>query len=356
MLLGVRLLIIGGTRFVGRHITRAALDRGHDVTLLNRGVSGPELFPEAERVRGDRHAGGFERLGGRRFDAIVDPSAYFPADVEAAAGVRADRYVLVSSVSVYRDPVAAGSDESAPVHELDGPVPDAIESSEAYGALKVLCERAAERRFPGAALALRSGVVVGPHDHTERFAYWPRRAARGGAVLAAEPGGHVQFIDARDLGAFAVEAAEAGTTGVYNTVRAPLTMAELLSACAAASGADAEPVWAGDAFLLEHGVEPWADLPFWLPAGQDGFLALSGARTAAAGLRTRPVAETVADVLAWDATRDPAERRDAMDPERERALLAALAARPQRARDARAAVSARRPGGTSPPPAARRSR
>jgi 2'-hydroxyisoflavone reductase len=328
----MRLLIVGGTRFVGRHIAQAALERGHEVTLFNRGVTAPDLFPGAERVRGDRHAGGLAALADRRFDAIVDPSAYFPADVEAAAGVRADRYVLISSGSVYADPVAPGSDEGAPIHELGGPVPATIDSAEAYGALKVLCERTAERRFPGRTLVLRPGLVAGPLDPTERFAYWPRRVARGGRVLAAEADQPVQFIDARDLAAWAVAAVEEGTVGVFNTVgpAEPLTMAGLLETCAAVTGSPAEPVWTGDAFLLDHGVEPWGDLPLWLPADAAGFLAVDAARARAAGLRTRPPADTIADVVRWDAARDPAERRDAMPTDREHALLAAWdAVRPQ---------------------------
>jgi 2'-hydroxyisoflavone reductase len=311
----MRLLIIGGTRFVGRHITQAAIERGHDVTLFHRGITNPELFPDAEHVHGDRHAGGLSLLAGRSFEAIIDPSAYVQADVEAAAAVAADRYLLISSGSVYRDPVAAGSDETAPVQE----------GSEAYGELKVLCERAAEQRFPGRALVLRCGLVVGPHDHTERFTYWPRRAARGGPMLAAEPDQPVQFIDARDLGSWAIAALQAGTAGVFNTVgpAEPMTMAQLLAECVAVANSDAEPVWAGERFLLEQGVEPWADLPLWLPAEDAGFLAVDAGRARAAGLRTRPPAETIADVLRWDAEREPSQRRDAMPQDRERQLLAA---------------------------------
>jgi 2'-hydroxyisoflavone reductase len=324
MIRAMRVLVIGGTRFVGRHIARAAIERGHDVTLFHRGVTNPQLFPEAEHVHGDRHAGGLSALGNRRFDAIIDPSAYFPADVEAAAHVAAERYLLISSGSVYRDPVAPGSDETAPTCELSGPIPAAIDSPETYGALKMLCERAAAKRFPDRTLVLRPGLVVGPHDHTERFTHWPRRIARGGPVLAAEPDQPVQFIDARDLGTWAVAALEAGTTGVFNAVgpEQPLTMGELLAACISVTGSDAEPVWAGDRFLLDQGVEPWADLPLWLPADAAGFLAVDAARARGAGLHTRPPAETIADVLKWDAERDPAERRDAMPADRERELLA----------------------------------
>ena len=239
----------------------------------------------------------------------------------------ADRYLFISSGSVYREPVAAGSDESAPVIELGGRVPDTIVSAEDYGGLKVLCERVASERFPGAALVLRCGLVVGPGDPTERFVYWPRRVARGGTVLVAEPDQPVQFIDARDLGAWAVALLEAGTVGVFNTVCPPLAMAELLRACADVSGSGASLDWVGDRFLHDHGVEPWTDLPLWLPSELAGFLAVDTTAAAAAGLRTRPVRDTVADVLRWDATRDAAERRDALSPERERQLLASFGAR-----------------------------
>jgi 2'-hydroxyisoflavone reductase len=291
--------------------------------LFHRGVTNPQLFPEAEHVHGDRHAGGLSALSDRRFDAIVDSSAYFPADVEAAAAIDDERYVLVSSGSVYRDPVAPGSDEDAPTYELDGPMPTTIESPEVYGALKVLCERAAEARFPGRSLVLRCGLVVGTHDHTERFTYWPRRVARGGPVLAAEPEQPVQFIDARDLGSWAIGALEARTVGVFNTVgpAEQLTMADLLATCISVTGSDARPVWVGERFLIDQGVEPWADLPLWLPAEDSGFLAVDAARARAAGLRTRPPAETIADVLQWDAGREPAERRYAMPADRERELL-----------------------------------
>ena len=321
----MRILVIGGTRFVGRHIAATAVERGHDVTLFNRGVTDPSLFSDVRQVRGDRRAGGLAALRDRSFDVVVDPSAYFPADVEAAAGVAADRYVLISSCSVYRDPVAPGSDEDAPTYEVAGPAPDTIESPEAYGALKARCERVAGARFPGRALVIRPGLVVGPHDHTERFAYWPRRVARGGRVLAGEPEQPAQLIDARDLAAWVIASVESETVGVFNAVgpARPLTMAQLLATCAAVARSDADVVWVGDRFLLDHGVEPWADLPLWLPADAAGFLAVDATRARRAGLRTRPVAETIADVLGWDATRDPAERHDAMPGDRERELLAA---------------------------------
>ena len=325
----LRLLVVGGTRFVGRHLVAEALRRGHDVTLLTRGRTNPDLFPEAERLRGDRRQGGLELLRGRPFDAVFDTCGYFPAEVRALASTVAPsvgQLTFVSSISVYPQPVAPGTDESAAVEVLDGPVPESGEPGEAYGALKALCERAAEDELPGRVLHVRPGLVVGPHDPTDRFTYWPRRIAEGGPVLAAERSQPVQLIDARDLAAFMLDLSEAGRTGVFNATgpTRATTMEQVLTACVAASGSDAEPVWAGEAFLAEQGVESWSELPLWVPAEFAGFLQVDASRARAAGLRFRPLTETVADTLAWDATRPPAERVDLLARERERELLRAL--------------------------------
>jgi 2'-hydroxyisoflavone reductase len=321
----MRVLILGGTRFVGRHVAEAALDRGHELTLFNRGLTNPHAFPEAEHVRGDRHQGDLAEVADREFEAIIDSSAYFPTEVEAAArlGAHASHYTLISSLSVYRDPVAPGTDENAPVWELEPPIPDKVTSAETYGGLKVMCERAAHRLFPDRALAVRAGVVVGPHDHTERFTYWPRRIAEGGRVLAAEPDQPVQFIDARDLADWVLDAAERRLTGTFNATgpSRSLTMDDLLAACRAATGGDATPVWAGDRFLLDHGFEPFEDLPFWLPSSLAGFCAIDTSAAQAAGLRFRPLAETIRDTFAWDQSRPAEDREDALPRSRERELL-----------------------------------
>jgi 2'-hydroxyisoflavone reductase len=281
-------------------------------------------------VLGDRNAS-LDALAGRHFDVVVDTSAYFPRQVEAAAAAFAgatDHYVLISSLSVFRDPVAPGTDESGPLWELEGPEPDTIESAEAYGALKALCERAAEQRMPGRVLVVRPGLVVGPHDHTDRFTYWPRRIARGGEVLAAEPDQPIQFIDARDLAAFVTEGVEAARTGIYNATgpAEPLTIGALVDGAQAATGSAAELVWAGDDFLAAQGVEPWDGLPLWMPRKDWGFLQTDCSKAIAVGLRFRSVKETIADTLAWDAQRPAKDRRDAMPAYRERALVEILRA------------------------------
>ena len=306
----MRLLVLGGTRFVGRHAVAAALAAGHDVTLLHRGRTGPGLFADAEHVLGDRHAGGLAALRGRTFDAVLDVTAYTAGDVRAVADVVPDaHHVLVSSISVYGSPTEPGADESLT------PEPD-----DDYGRGKLAAERALLDAHGERAAAVRPGIVAGPHDHTERFVHWVRRRARGGRFLAAEPAQPVQLVDARDLGAFLVRVAAERLAGVFNAVRPPVAMAELLAACPG----DGEPVWAGERFLLDRGVAPWEDLPLWLPASERAFLMVDASRAAEAGLEHRPLERTAADVLAWDRERPPGEREERLDPEREAALLAAL--------------------------------
>ncbi|MGE5636438.1 MAG: NAD-dependent epimerase/dehydratase family protein [Nocardioidaceae bacterium] len=324
----MRVLVLGGTRFVGRHLAAEALERGHRVTLLNRGVSAPELFPEAEHLRGDRGAGEIGALAGRRFDAVLDTSGYHPADVEATSRVlrgAVGHYTFVSSISAYTQPLRAGADESTPLLRVEGPPPAEIAGERDYGALKALCELALERALPDRLLRVRPGLIVGPFDPSERFTYWPRRIVEGGPVLAAEPSQPVQLIDARDLGSWILDCVEDGRTGVLNAVgpERPLTMEGLLAACAEAAGDGGEPVWVGDDFLLEHGVEPWEELPLWVPIAYAGLLRVNGSRAYAAGLRVRPLGETIADTLRWDRSRPPGERRERLSRDRERALLAA---------------------------------
>src|SRR5436309_1384754 len=190
-------LIIGGTGFLGRHLTEAALRRGFALSLFNRGQTSPDLFPDVERLPGDRRTGDLEALAGREFDAVIDTCGYLPDEVRAMGEFLAGsvgHYTFVSSIAVYPDPVAPGTDESAPVASLEGPIPESP-TDEAYGALKALCERAAEEALPGRVLSVRSGLIAGPGDPTDRFTYWPRRVARGGRVLAPRRGQPVQFID-----------------------------------------------------------------------------------------------------------------------------------------------------------------
>ena len=299
------------------------------MTLFNRGETNPGLFPEAEKLRGDRD-GDLAALDGREWDAVVDPSGYVPRVVGASASLLADaveHYVFVSSISVYEPPLAAGFDETVSVIELEDPATESI--TEAYGGLKALCERTVEGIFPGRATHVRAGLIVGPHDPTDRFTYWPVRATRGGEILApGDPDRQWQFVDARDLGAWLVVLAEARTAGVFNaTGPLPATTAgEVLEICLRTATVDGRLTWVDDAFLVEHEVGAWMELPLWIPKSDD-FASMQEAnvsRALAAGLVFRPVEETVSDTLAWADGRNGAVAGGVgLTPERERELLAA---------------------------------
>lgn len=331
----MELLIIGGTIFLGRYLVESALERGHRVTLFNRGQHSPELFPEVEKLRGDRD-GGLDALRGRRWDAVIDTCGYVPRIVRASAELLAgavDHYTFISSISVYAKLDRPGMDEQAELGRLDDETVEQI-TGETYGPLKVLCERAVEQALPGRALIVRPGLIVGPHDVSDRFPYWPRRVARGGEVLApGHPRVLTQIIDVRDLADWTVAMAERRATGAYNATgpAAPLTMGEVLETCREVTGSDARFTWVDDAFLLGQGVGPWMELPLWVPEEPDsaGFSAVDCSRAIGAGLTFRPLADTVRATLAWDAAR-PADtpRRAGLAAEREAQVLAAWHTRP----------------------------
>ncbi|HZT16974.1 MAG TPA: NAD-dependent epimerase/dehydratase family protein [Gaiellaceae bacterium] len=325
----MRILVLGGTQFLGRHVVEHALARGHEVTLFNRGRTRPDLFPAVERLRGDRD-GDLASLAGRDFDAVVDTSGYVPRVVAATLDALGEvgHYTFVSSVSAYAD-LSLPPTEASPVAELDAPTEDW--RSEAYGALKAACEAVVRERFPRA-FVVRPGLIVGPFDPTGRFTYWPLRLAAGGRVLApAPPAAPAQVIDARDLAAWIVQGAESGLAGTFNAVDRPTTRAELLDACRRAAAADAELAWVDPAFLVEQGVGEWMELPLWLhdPA-YAGMLSVDATRAFAAGLRTRPLEETARDTLVWALAEDAPGGSAGLDREKERRVLAAWDARPRR--------------------------
>jgi 2'-hydroxyisoflavone reductase len=333
---GLKLLIMGGTGFLGPHIVHAAMARGHTLTLFNRGKTHPGLFPNLEQLHGDRKAD-LGALAGRKWDVVIDTSAYIPGDVTRSAtllGPNVSRYLLISTVSVYAKLDKPGMDESAPLATTDDPDAQKV-TGENYGALKALCEKAAEQAMPGRVCVIRPGLIVGPGDPTDRFTYWPVRVARGGEVLApGQPSAPTQFIDARDLADFIVHCVEAKTLGTFNADAKPgsRTMGGLLDTCKSVSKSDARFTWVDAAFLEEHKVAAWADLPAWIPAEGDyaGFGQVSTAKANAAGLAYRPLATTVADTLAWFKT-EPAEHqaklKSGLSPEREAEVLTAWHAR-----------------------------
>jgi 2'-hydroxyisoflavone reductase len=324
----MKLLILGGTVFLGRHLVWAALERGHEVTIFTRGVSAPQgSLEKVEHLVGDRD-GRLDALRGRSWDAVIDTSGYVPRVVGQAVDLLKDavgHYTFISTISVYADLTKPNYDESAPVLELEDPTSEDVHRD--YGSLKALCERVVEAAYPGRSLIIRPGLIVGPYDITDRFTYWPARVAKGGQVLApGDPERPVQFIDARDLAAWTIRMTEAKETGVYNATgpASRLTMGELLAACKEVSGSDAEFVWVPESFLKAHGVGQWMELPLWISEyGPTGMLQANIQKALAHGLAFRDVRETIADTLAWDRTRpSDYERRAGLKPEREQALLA----------------------------------
>jgi 2'-hydroxyisoflavone reductase len=331
----VKLLILGGTVFLGRHLVNAALGRGHTVTLFNRGQHNADLFPAVEKLRGNRD-GDLDTLRGRRWDNVIDTCGYFPRIVRSSAEMLAhavDHYTFISTVSVYSEVKQASIDENAPVATLKDESVEEI-TEESYGALKALCEQAVERAFPGRDLVIRPGLIVGPCDPTDRFTYWPHRVARGGEVLA--PGkstSRVQFIDVRDLAEWTLRMVEAKQTGVFNATGPAhaLTMEQTLTECRRVSQSDARLMWVEEKFLLDAGVGAWIEMPLWVPEKEDalGFMQIKCGRAIAAGLTFRPLPDTIHDTLAWDATRPATtEWRAGIKPERELELLNAWHRRP----------------------------
>ena len=330
----MKLLVIGGSRFLGRHLVDAALDRGDHVTLFNRGRAAPARADVVHLV-GDRK-GELAPLQRGSWDAVVDTCGYVRRDVARMADClrgRVGRYAFVSSVSAYASSASTNPEGSALATIAD---PDTeVVDGETYGALKALCEAEVVRVFGDAALLLRPGLIVGPHDPTQRFTWWPTRLARaadGETVLApGRPDDALQCIDARDLAAFTLRCLDAGEHGAFNAVSADglWTMGGLLNTCAAVAGVSVNFAWADIAALQAQGVEPWSDLPLAVPADAEhaGFMHTDTRRAIAAGLVTRPLADTVADTLAWHASLPPAQQAftlAGLSPEREAAALAAL--------------------------------
>jgi 2'-hydroxyisoflavone reductase len=321
----MKLLILGGTLFLGRHLTEAAQARGHEVTLFNRGRTNAALFPDIETIHGDREQG-LEPLRGRQWDAVIDTCGYVPRIVGDAARFLSDaveHYTFVSSASVYCHLEQKSIAENASLQEP--PAPDNEDTAVYYGGLKVACERAVEEVFCNRSLLLRCGLLVGPHDPTGRFTYWVRRVAQGGAVLApGAPDRVVQFIDTRDCADWTIRMIEARHAGTFN-VTGParvLSMSDFLAACRETTASDAHFTWVADDFLLGHGVAPFSEMPLWLPPSHQGIMALDIERALNCGLSFRPLADTISNTLQWDRQSASGKTRPAgLSPDREQQLL-----------------------------------
>jgi len=322
-----RLLVLGGTRFLGPHLVEEALARGWEVTLFNRGQSNPKLFPELEKLIGDRD-GDLSALDGREWDACIDTSGYIPRHVTASTTKLADaigQYLFISTISVYQeDEEGLPQTEESPLATIEDEGFEEV-TNESYGALKALCEQAAEAVMPGRVTNIRPGLIVGPLDNSGRFTYWPWRVAKGGEVLApGDPNAPIEFIDARDLAAFCLHCLEQKTVGIFNA-NGPgprLSMAELLYGAKVVLGADAQFTWIPDKELLEWGAGPWMELPLWIPSEYPhGMSVVKKAR--AAGLTWRPAGDTIRDTAAWAVTAldNPRTLGRSLSPEKEADLL-----------------------------------
>ena len=327
----MNILIIGGTRFVGRHLVDSALTRGHQITLFNRGKSNPGLFPNTETVIGDREHD-IDKLSGREWDAVIDTCGYFPRIVrESAVGLERSvgRYVFISSISAFADFKKVGLNESDPVGTMEDETIEEV-TGETYGPLKVLCENVVSETYGERGLVVRPGLIVGPHDPTDRFTYWPVRVARGGDVLAPDRAdAPTQVIDARDLADFIIKLIEDEASGIYNATGPDyvLTMGKLLETCKQVSGSDAEFKWATVEFINENEVSPWGDLPAWVPDDEEnkGFATIDVSKAINAGLKFHSLEDTVRDTLEWVNTRpSDHELRAGLKLEREHELLKKL--------------------------------
>ena len=299
----MNVLVIGGTSFLGPHLIDALLRRGHRVTTFNRGRNPSPQPPEVERIIGDR-AADIGRLARRRFDAVIDTCGYVPRVVGLSLDVLASQvgsYAFVSTISVYGESLDEPRDETCPVATAPDPSVEEI-TAESYGALKALCESVVRTRMGGREFVIRPGLIVGPLDPTDRFTYWPHRAALGGEMLV--PGAHehnISIIDVRDLASFIAGGVERGVTGTFNASgdTAATTMGDLVEACVRASGGIAKPTWVDESFVKANDVAPWSELPAWIPSGEDSLMWASSARALGEGLTYRPLDETVSATLAF---------------------------------------------------------
>lgn len=317
----MKLLVLGGTKFVGRALVEAALAAGDEVTLFHRGLTNPDLFPEADHVLGDRD-GDLGLLAGRSWDVCIDVSGYLPRLVgDSATALRdsVERYVYVSSISVYAD-LSVPRDESGPLATVEDEATEEIWDG-AYGALKALGERSVAEVYGERAAIVRPGFVIGPHDHTGRFPWWAHRAARGGEMIVpASLAREFQAIDTRDLADFLLLRARSPLTGVFNATGPvpPVTLLDLVEAAASASDADLNVEVVDDSFLTAEGIEDelplWVDDPLWV-----AWARVDVSKAIAAGLRFRPIDETVAATLAHTELVPGL----GLEPEREAELLAA---------------------------------
>jgi 2'-hydroxyisoflavone reductase len=312
----VKLLVLGGTEFLGRYLVESALVAGHEVTLFNRGRRNSSLFPDVERIIGDRR-GDLAALAGRRWDAAVDSSGYLPGQVRRMAERlrdSVDHYTFISTISVYAEFFLDGTDEAAPVAQVSEPEIFTAESfdpperslpgggyGQSYGGLKALCEREAELAMPERTLVVRPGLIIGPHDYSGRYSYWVDRLARGGQVLApGAPENPVRVIDVRDLADWIMQIVRSRGTGVFNaTGRDGMTMREVIEQTALATDSRSTITWVPEEVLMATGMDPFESFPLWVPKKHNAVFGVQNNRAIATGLTFRPLMQTAEAVSEW---------------------------------------------------------
>ncbi len=319
----MKILVIGGTRFVGRTLVEEALEQGHEITLFNRGKTNPELFPHVEKILGDRDTD-ISMLQGRTWDICIDTCGYVPRVVRKSCkmlGNAVEMYVFISTINVYSDFSKPGITEKSPLATIADETIEEVKG-ETYGPLKVLCENVVSETFPNRSAILRCGLIVGPHDPSDRFTYWPVRVQQGGEVLAPSPPHmQVQFIDARDLAQFALHLAGERRHGIFNTTgpAGRLSMEEFLDTCNELTGNKAQLVWVSEEFITGSEMD---HLPVWTPEDWRGIFEADCSKAIDAGLGYRPLEQTINDTLDWHATRPSGyEMKVGLKPDKEKELL-----------------------------------
>jgi 2'-hydroxyisoflavone reductase len=342
----LKILILGGTGFIGSFQVRYALSRGHEITVFNRGKSNRGSLPEVEQLIGDRN-GQLDALKDRKWDVLIDNPTTLPVWVRDAAQIlkgNVERYVFISTISVYSDKSRPGMDESGPLQTYDGTddvamreTPETLLASNRalYGPLKAVSEREVAKWFPGQALIIRPGLIVGPGDETDRFTYWPLRVARGGEVLApGQASDPVQFIDVRDLAEWTIRMVEQSATGTYNATgpKEKFTIGGMLDGLRQLTKSDAQFTWVEAEFLAAQKVWAWSDMPVWMPAQGEvtGFCQINIQKALGKGLTFRSFADTTQATLEWIRRQHPgrhANLKAGITEEREAEVLAAWHAR-----------------------------
>jgi len=319
----MKILVIGGTRFVGRTLVETAIIQGHELTLFNRGKSNPDLFPDLERITGDRDTD-LAPLQGRKWDIVVDTCGYVPRIVKKSAEMlkdSVDRYIFISTINVYADYSRPGIDEDSPLGTMKDETVEDV-TGETYGPLKVLCENAVKQLYPERFILLRCGLIVGPYDPTDRFTYWPVRVQKGGEVLAPSPPHmQVQFIDVRDLAYFILNLAKNRASGAFNTTgpAEELNMWEFLDTCNTQTGNKTSLTWVSEEFITNNEMD---HIPMWTPKDWRGIFEVNCSKAISAGLKFRPLEETITDTIAWHATRPvDYELKVGLKPDKELELL-----------------------------------